>query len=52
MINIMFGPPVDVSTHVLKTKTKETWKYIQIAKNRYNAKIQFENGVCVGWEIA
>jgi hypothetical protein len=52
MIQEMLGPPADVSTDVFKTRTSETWKYVQIAKNRYKARIKFENDVCVGWEIA
>lgn len=52
MVQEMLGPPADIATDVFKTRTSETWKYVQIAKNRYVAKIKFENGVCVGWEIA
>lgn len=52
MIQEMLGPPHDTSKRVYKTKTSETWKYGEIAKNRYRSKIEFENGVCVGWEIA
>lgn len=52
MVQEMLGPPHDVSTRVFKAKTSETWKYAEIAKNRYKAKIEFEKGVCVGWEVA
>jgi hypothetical protein len=52
MVHIMYGAPADVSQHVHKTKTSETWKYVPIAANRYALRIEFENGVCVGWQTA
>lgn len=51
MIEAMLGPPADVARKVLKKSTRETWKYGQIGKNRFVAKIMFEDGVCVGWDI-
>jgi uncharacterized protein YgiM (DUF1202 family) len=44
------GEPLDIDTHVTKTKRKETWKYNRSGKNRYNLKIYIENGIVVGWE--
>ncbi|WP_321323532.1 hypothetical protein [Thiomicrorhabdus sp.] len=44
------GKPLDIDQKVLKTKTKEVWKYHQTAKNRYSLKITLENGLVVGWE--
>ncbi|MDP3008454.1 MAG: TerD family protein [Methylococcales bacterium] len=44
------GTPADVDQKVLKTKTKEIWKYTQIAANRYALKITLENNLVVGWE--
>lgn len=44
------GRPVDIDERVLKTKTKQTWKYNQTAKNRFSLRITLENGVVVGWE--
>ena len=44
------GKPLDIDQKVLKTKTKETWKYDQTAKNRYALKVILENGVVVGWD--
>lgn len=44
------GRPLDVDQKVLKTKTKETWKYNSTGKNRYALKIILEDGVVVGWD--
>jgi membrane protein implicated in regulation of membrane protease activity len=52
IIQIMYGPPNDTSTHVYKTTTRETWKYVPIDARRYALRIEFENGACVGWQTA
>ncbi len=44
------GEPLDIDEKVLKTKTKEVWKYQQTGKNRYALKITLENGVVVAWD--
>lgn len=44
------GKPLDIDQKVLKTKTKEIWKYEEVAKNRYALKVVIENGVVVGWD--
>ncbi len=44
------GKPLDIDQKVLKTKTKEIWKYNQTAKNRYGLKVTLENGLVVGWD--
>lgn len=44
------GRPLDTDEKVLKTKTKEIWKYNRVGKNRYGLRITLENGVVVGWE--
>ena len=44
------GRPLDIDTKVLKTKTKETWKYTSLGKNRYALKIELEDGTVVGWD--
>jgi stress response protein SCP2 len=44
------GTPADVDQKVLKSKTKEIWKYNKIAANRYALKITLENDIVVGWE--
>jgi len=45
-----WGKPQDIDDSVLKTKTKATWKYGRIAKNRYSQKVMIEDGQVVGWE--
>jgi hypothetical protein len=52
MIVEMLGRPEDVSTKVTKAHKTETWKYDQIAANRYALRVTIEDGVCVGWETA
>ncbi|MCW8965782.1 MAG: DUF2845 domain-containing protein [Candidatus Pacearchaeota archaeon] len=44
------GKPLDIDQKVLKTKTKEIWKYNQTAKNSYSLKVTLENGLVVGWD--
>ncbi|WP_459212072.1 DUF1700 domain-containing protein [Aquimarina rhabdastrellae] len=44
------GTPKDISEQVLKTKTKETWKYHKTGNNRYALKIKLENNHVVGWD--
>lgn len=52
MVVEALGQPVDVKERVFKTKTKTTYCYQQIAKNRFALKIHFENGIVVGWDEA
>lgn len=44
------GHPEDIERKVLKTKTKETWKYDRKGVNRYGTRVYVENGEVVGWE--
>lgn len=44
------GRPLDIDQKVLKTKTKEVWKYNRTAKNRYGLKITLENAEVIGWD--
>jgi hypothetical protein len=44
------GAPIDVDQHVLKTKRKETWKYVRKGVNRYGLRVVVENGFVVGWD--
>ena len=44
------GNPVDVDRKVLKTKTKEVWKYNETGKGRYALRITVEDGEVVGWD--
>ena len=44
------GLPDDREQTVYKTKTKETWKYGRVGKNRFRERIYIENGMIVGWK--
>jgi hypothetical protein len=44
------GKPEDIDEKVLKTKTKEIWKYRRTARNRYGLKVTLDDGVVVAWE--
>jgi len=44
------GHPVDVDKKVLKTKSKEVWKYNQTGKGRFSLRITIENDLVVGWD--
>lgn len=44
------GAPLDIDQKVLKTKTREVWKYNQRGKNRYGLKITMEDGVVTEWD--
>lgn len=44
------GPPVDVDHKLLKTKSKDIWKYHHRGANRYALRITIENGIVVGWD--
>lgn len=44
------GRPVDVDRKVLKTKTKEVWKYNQTGRGRFGLRITVEDGYVVGWD--
>lgn len=44
------GKPAEVDRTVLKTKTKEVWKYGHRGRNRYGVRVTLEDGLVVGWE--
>jgi hypothetical protein len=44
------GRPIDVDTKILKTKSKEIWKYEQTGKGRFALRITVEDGYVVGWD--
>lgn len=44
------GSPADIDRWVMKSKTKETWKYGQTGKNRFSERIFVEDNEVVGWE--
>ena len=43
-------PPADTDQKVLKTKTKEIWKYRPTARNRFGLKVTLDDGIVAGWE--
>jgi uncharacterized protein YecT (DUF1311 family) len=45
-----WGAPVDKDTEIRRNKTKETWKYGQTGKNRFNNRVFVENGIVTGWK--
>jgi uncharacterized protein len=45
-----WGSPVDVGREIIRTKTKETWKYGQTGKNRFRNRVYLENGIVIGWK--
>lgn len=46
-----WGSPADVDREIIKTRTKETWKYGQTGKNRFANRVYLENGIVIGWKI-
>lgn len=44
------GKPVDIDQSVMKTKTKQVWKYEQTGTNRFRLRMKVEDGVVVGWD--
>ncbi|PNK61751.1 DUF2845 domain-containing protein [Psychrobacter sp. FDAARGOS_221] len=49
-LEFSLGYPEETEKKVLKTKTKETWKYDHKSGNRYGTRVYVENGEVVGWE--
>jgi uncharacterized protein YecT (DUF1311 family) len=46
-----WGCPADVNCEIVKTRKKETWKYVPTGKNRFANRIYLENGIVIGWKI-
>lgn len=44
-----WGSPIDIGREVIRTKTKETWKYNQTGRNRFSNRIYLEDGIVIGW---
>ena len=44
------GTPPDTDQKVLKTKTKEIWKYRPTKRNRFGLKVTLDDGIVTGWE--
>jgi hypothetical protein len=45
------GHPDAIDKQVLKTKTKEIWKYREIKKGQYALKVTLEENMVVGWDM-
>ena len=45
------GNPSDLGREIIRDKTRETWKYHQIGRNRFRERIYLENGIVIGWKI-
>ncbi|ANE54517.1 MULTISPECIES: hypothetical protein [Methylomonas] len=45
------GSPRAIDKQVLKTKTKEVWKYHKVGKGQYALKITLEQGLVVAWDM-
>lgn len=44
------GPPAAVDHKVLKTKTRDIWKYQHQGANRFGLRITVEDGYVTGWD--
>jgi uncharacterized protein YecT (DUF1311 family) len=44
------GNPVEIGNEILRTKTKQVWKYGQTGKNRFRQRVTVENGIVSGWK--
>lgn len=44
------GPPVEIDDKLLKTRTREVWKYQQTGSNRFALRITVEDGLVTGWD--
>ena len=45
-----WGEPEAVEQKVMKTKTKEVFKYKPLGKNRFRDKVTLEDGIITGWD--
>lgn len=44
------GNPLSVDQKILKSKTREVWKYNRQGSNRYGLRITLDDGIVVGWD--
>lgn len=44
------GRPVEIEDKVLKSKSRQLWKYKKQGVNRFGLRITVENGYVTGWE--
>ena len=45
-----WGQPEEIETDTYKGRMKETWKYRQFGKNRFEDRVQLDNQKVVGWK--
>ncbi|MDE5464639.1 DUF1311 domain-containing protein [Bradyrhizobium sp. CSS354] len=45
------GRPAGIGREIIRTRTKETWKYGQTGKNRFQNRIYLEDGIVIGWKV-
>ncbi len=45
------GTPEDIDQKILKTKSKEVWKYRPSGKNRFGLKVTPDDGIVVAWDM-
>jgi hypothetical protein len=50
MLMAMLGPPAETNEQILKTKTKNVYKYFPTSPNRFNLRITLDDGVVVKWD--
>jgi hypothetical protein len=44
------GTPMDVDHEIIRERTRKTWKYGQVGKNRFKERVYLENGIVIGWK--
>lgn len=49
-VTAIFGLPVEIDEHVMKTKTKHVYKYDRLSARSFGFKVTLENGQVVGWQ--
>jgi len=45
-----WGDPIAIEEKVLKTKTKQVFKYQQVSRTRFRDKVMLEDGIVIGWD--
>lgn len=44
------GSPADIDSKVMKSRSRQVWKYHPAGKNRYRLRITLDDGYVVGWD--
>ena len=45
------GTPIDTDQKVMKTKSKEVWKYRPTGRNRFGLRVTLDDGIVVAWDV-